>query len=519
MSGQPSTSDAYYRDHRWDQDPESEFDDDNPGTVNNSEEEKPKKTNSGSYPFSPGNESDGSDNDKVSTRRRPTIRRNSAKKIQARSKGGQFVKKSICSDSKNEEEQEEEMESPTKKNMENKSKAAIALSWSRQQLTEVERNRNKMLNRRKKAQWAAAEKAQAARDLERTSSGKRERPLNRYIQSRPPPSESDDEPKAPPPPPTEEELAARLAKKEERHRIYMEGKAKRQEELAKKRETERNRRLFPDSFSRKPARGSIEGVFSTRTTDRTGKTTTWEQWRRVIWCDEEKKAEEWKRRVKENRKQVRPLKPRTGPAANNGVYAIESRRQLEKDPNDNGFHYIARRIKKKEETDSEELDDDEEHKEPKNRLHSAATRQILKDAFEEAQYLSEESAKKLMRATKLTLRQVKAWFQNTRNKTWSSFRKGKIAVLPGQMKVMDDMNKERVERGEHLRMKEESEEELEDSDDGGEDESGEDGGEDQEDEEDVEEGGERDSGNRVDQKKKVIDHLSTEGYPVYPGWR
>ncbi|CAL2034468.1 unnamed protein product [Caenorhabditis brenneri] len=358
--------------------------------------------------------------------------------------------------------------------------------------------------------------------MERTSSAKRERPLNRYIQSRPPPSESDEAQKVPPPPPTEEEMAARLAKKEERHRLYEEGKTKRQEELAKKRETERNRRLFPDSFSRKPARGSIEGVFSTRTTDRTGKTTTWEQWRRVIWNDEEEKAQEWKRRVKENRKQIRPLKPRTGPAANNGVYAIESRRQLEKDPKDNGFHYIARRIKKKEETDSEEDDDEEKdrHKEPKNRLHSAATRQILKDAFEEAQYLSEESAKKLMRATKLTLQQVKAWFQNTRNKTWSSFRNGKIAELPGQMKVMDDLNKQRVERGEHLRMKEEPEEELEDSDDEVDDEDHEDDSEDEE--EDVEEGddaGEGDSGNRVDQKKKVIDHLSTEGYPVYPGWR
>ncbi|CAL2034467.1 unnamed protein product [Caenorhabditis brenneri] len=123
MSDQPSTSAAYYRDHR---------------------------TISGSHPFAPGNESDGSEsgNDEIVTKRRPPIRRISAKKV--RSKGGQFVKKSISSDSENEEEKEGEMEPPAKKKMENKSKAATMMK-SRQKLTEVERNRNKMLNRRKKA--------------------------------------------------------------------------------------------------------------------------------------------------------------------------------------------------------------------------------------------------------------------------------------------------------------------------------------------------------------------------------
>ncbi|CAL2052267.1 unnamed protein product [Caenorhabditis brenneri] len=80
-----------------------------------------------------------------------------------------------------------------------------------------------------------------------------------------------------PPPPTEEELVARLAEKQERLRIYQEGKAERQQ-------------------------------------------------------------------------------PRTGPAFNNGLYATESRRLLEKEE-DSGFHHYTHKTKRKEKSVSEEFSD------------------------------------------------------------------------------------------------------------------------------------------------------------------
>ncbi|EGT49566.1 hypothetical protein CAEBREN_08209 [Caenorhabditis brenneri] len=314
------------------------------------------------------------------------------------------------------------------------------------------RKRQNELKKKKKAQWDAAEALQATRDLEHNA--KRERPLNRYVLERPPPpsaSESDEEPKAPPPPPTEAELAARQAAKQERHRLYEEGKAKRQQKLAKKRETERIRRLFPST-------------------------------------------------------------PRTGPPPNNGMFAVESRRLLEKEEK-SGFKHVAHRIQKKEETDSEE-DDLSENDEPKSRYHSAKILVILEDEFKNAQYLDVKTTRRLARITKLKSRQISDWFANTRRKVQRKFKNGKIAELPKQMKALEELNKERKERGEHLKMRdpEESDEEEDEEDYEDDDESS---GDDMEEEPEVDERFEAVESERA-ARIRQIDHLSTVGYPVFP---
>ncbi|EGT41696.1 hypothetical protein CAEBREN_24362 [Caenorhabditis brenneri] len=107
--------------------------------------------------------------------------------------------------------------------------------------------------------------------------------------------------------------------------------------------------------------------------DRSVITTTWEQWKRVIWHDED---------------------PRTGPAFNNGLYAVESRRLLEKE---------------------------------------------------------EDSG-------------VADWFANNRRKIQQKFKNGEIAELPGQMEALEEVkNKEREERGEHLKMRDTEESDEEDA--------------------------------------------------------
>ncbi|EGT49635.1 hypothetical protein CAEBREN_14518 [Caenorhabditis brenneri] len=528
MSNQPSTSAAYHQQLRWTDSEDSNSDDeDDQGRMTS---KRAQKTHSGSDPFTQSGDhpelSDGnvSDDDVVETpsqRRRPGRPRKDEVKsraaLQARSKGGQFVKKSKADstdgladfpaqgDDESDSEEEEGAQSPKKKQakMEDDSRAkAVSGEQARKQ------NQNRKKDRKKRALWVAAEAAQAARDLERAA--KRERPLNRHIRSRPSPpppeTDSEEEPTVPPPP-TEKELAARKAYNEERRRLYWEKKEKREQEMARKRELERNRRLFPDSFSRKPARGSIGGVFSTRTTDREGKTTTWEQWRRVIWCDEEEKAQEWKRRVKENRKQIRKLKPRTGPAFNNGLYAVESRRLLEKEE-DSGFHQHTHKIKKEEKSDSE---DDEK---PKIRNHSETVKKILEEEFNDAQYLDQEMTKRIMRTTKLKRKQVTDWFANNRRKVQNLYKNGKIAELPGQMKALEEKNKEREERGEHLRMRDPEESDVEKDEEDYEDDV-EDSGDDLEEEPEVDERFEAVGSERA-ARLRQIDHLSTVGYPVFP---
>ncbi|CAL2048827.1 unnamed protein product [Caenorhabditis brenneri] len=570
MSNQPSTSAAYYQQRRWSDSEEGSSGDDDRGRMATSTREIPAKNKSaGGVDHSEVSDENGSDNDEVEA---PSERRGQGKpgkdgvkscaQLQARSDGGQLAKKPKAKPGffdgpppgeetdNGEEEDEESTTQPLirsrKGRLAKKPKGRFAKKTKapspdasprparesddsedeevmqppkKKKATvltaEQAKNRKKLndLNRKKTAQWNAAENLQAARDQERTA--KRVRPLNRYIQNRPPSPEmeSDEEPKLPPPPPTEKQLAARLAANEKRRRKDRERKEKREQMLARKRETERKRRLDPSAFPMSMGRGSIEGVPSTRTTDRTGRTTTWEQWRRVIWYDEEEKAKEWKRRVKENNKPIHQSKPRTGPAANNGIYAAESMRQLEKEEK-NGFKNVTHRTKKKEETDSEEDD-----AEPKSRYHSAKTLKILEDEFKNAQYLDVKTTRRLVRITKLKSRQISNWFANTRRKVQQKFKNGKIAELPKQMKALEEMNEERKERGEHLRMKKERWESDDDSEDEEEDVDDE---ETQDDEEDVEEGeddNEEDDGNRRNQMKKVIDHLSTEGYPVYPGWR
>ncbi|EGT58021.1 hypothetical protein CAEBREN_29833 [Caenorhabditis brenneri] len=562
MSNQPSTSAAYYQQRRWTDNEESSSDDDDRGRMATSTREIPAKNDSaGGVDHSEESDENGSDNDEVEA---PSERRGqgrpvkygvkSCAQLQARSDGGQLAKKPKAkpgffdgpppgeeTDNGEEEEDEESTTQPLirsrkgrfakkpKGRFAKKTKAPspdASQSPARESddsedeelmqppmkkkatvlTAEQAKNRKKLndLNRKKTAQW--------------NRTAKRVRPLNRYIQNRPPSPEmeTDEEPKLPPPPPTEKQLAARLAANEKRRRKDRERKEKREQMLARKRETERMRRLFPSTFLRKPARGSIDGCPSTRTTDRTGYTTTWEQWKHVIWYDEEEKAKEWKRRVKENNKPIHKSKPRTGPPANKGIYAAESRKQLEKEEK-NGFKTVTHRTKKKEETDSEEEDDQKLIK--KSRYHSAKTLKILEDEFKNAQYLDEDTTRRLVRITKLKSRQISNWFANTRRKVQQKFKNGKIAELPKQMKALEEMNEERKERGEHLRMKKEKWESDDDSEDEEEDVDDE---ETQDDEEDVEEGeddNEEDDGNRRNQMKKVIDHLSTEGYPVYPGWR
>ncbi|CAL2034469.1 unnamed protein product [Caenorhabditis brenneri] len=530
MSNQPSTSDAYYRNRQWDESSDSNSDNEDQGRMNTPSGETPQKAKSGSNQSAQGagqpKSSDGnvSDNDEVPAapqRRRPGRPRKDESRaaLQARSKGGKFVKKlkaeptsgspDLTPQRDDESDSEEEETQPPKKKKTNVEYGSRAKELTGEQARKQNQNRQK--DRKKRALWVAAEADQAARDLERTT--KRDRPLNRHIQSRPspPPPETDSEEKPTiPPPPTVEELAARKAYNEERRRLYWEKKEKREQEMARKRELERNRRLFPDSFSRKPARGSIESCPSTRTTDRSGKTTTWEQWRRVIWCGEEEKAQEWKRRVKENRKQIRQLKPRTGPAVNNGLYAVESRRLLEKEE-DSGFHQHTHKVKRTEDSDSEEYSDDEK---PKIRNHSEAIKQILKDEFDNAQYLDQEMTKRIMRKTKLKRKQVTDWFANNRRKVQNLYKNGKIAELPGQMKALEEKNKEREERGEHLRMRDPEESDEEEDEEDYEDDD-EDSGDEMEEEAEVDERFEAVESERA-ARIRQIDHLSTVGYPVFP---
>ncbi|EGT49687.1 hypothetical protein CAEBREN_01777 [Caenorhabditis brenneri] len=329
-------------------------------------------------------------------------------------------------------------------------------------------------------------------DEKRQTSMKRKRPLNQYVQDRP--SSPKREPRVHKPL-DEAALTAYREKRQERRQKIQNRKEKCSQQLQRMREAKLNAPRIPNM-----GRGSIEGCPSTRTTDREGKTTTWEQWKRVIWQDEEQQKK-WNAR---KQKAVIVLKPRTGPAANNGMYAMESRREMER-KEENGFRYSTQKIKKKK--DTEELSDDEK---PKSRNHSEGVVKILEDEFEDAQYLDLKRTRRIARITKLKPKQVTDWFANYRRKIQQKYKNGKIAELPNQMKALEVKNKERKERGEHLKMRDPEESDEEDYED--DDESSEDN---LEEEPEVAEGFEAVESER-EARIRQIDHLSTVGYPVFP---
>ncbi|CAL2048310.1 unnamed protein product [Caenorhabditis brenneri] len=94
----------------------------------------------------------------------------------------------------------------------------------------------------------------------------------------------------------------------------------------------------------------------------------------------------------------------------------------------------------------------------------AVLSKILKEEFDNnAQCLDEEITKRIMRKTKLKHKEIADWFVNNRRKIQQKFKNGEIAELPGQMEALEEVkNKEREERGEHLKMRdtEESDEEV-----------------------------------------------------------
>ncbi|CAL2034470.1 unnamed protein product [Caenorhabditis brenneri] len=516
MSNQPSTSAAYYQKLRWTDSEDSESDvDNNQGRRSLDTRETPQNARNGSaegVDHSEASDKSESDNEEVkaSPQRRGRGRprkygvktqtkkpKKTAKKVRPRSDS-----ESDYDDDEEEEEEEEEEEKfePSRKKgkMENGQKFMdVEDDYSDKELQEEqERKERNKLARNKWHQWHEAEAEQAAKDLKRQASMKRKRPLNQYVQDRPSP------PKVEPrvhKPLDEAALIAYREKRKERRQKIQNRKEKCRQQLQRMREAKLNAPKIPNM-----GRGSIEGCPSTRTTDREGNTTTWEQWKRVKWQDEEQQKK-WNARKE---KPIRVLKPRTGPAANNGMYAMESRREMERKEED-GFRYNTQKIKKKK--DSEDLSDDEK---PKCRNHSEKVVKILEDEFKDAQYLDVRRKRRIARITKLKPKQVTDWFANNRRKFQQKFKNGKITELPKQMKALEEMNKERKERGEHLKLREpeESDEEEDEEDYENDDESSEDN---LEEEPEVDEGFEAVESERA-ARIRQIDYLSTVGYPVFP---